>query len=228
MIKPTYHDHTITFSSPDITSSIDGCRSLYPKVPEEVWKVFEKYCFNGNAHIRNHSLRMASFCDIVAAAFVEFNIDPEILRIGTLLHDTGKHFIPDSILLKPNFLTEDEWSSYMIQHPQWGYDVLKKHFDHQLPQDVLDMTLFHQIWYDGNPRRSYPYELIGKDIPLYAQIVSMMDTLDALIAPKAERPYRDPVNIGKALEIIAEGSGTQFNPDLVPIFIECFSPKESV
>jgi putative nucleotidyltransferase with HDIG domain len=157
-----------------------------------------------------HSQRVTELTVKIAE---KFGIRGEKLRYvkwGALLHDIGKLGVPDSILLKPGPLTEEEWE-IMKKHPEYGYNMLKK-VDFLLP--ALEIPLYHHEKWDGS---GYPKGLKGDEIPLSARIFAVVDVWDALTS---ERPYRPPWSKEKALEYIISQSGKHFDPEVVKVFLE--------
>ncbi len=137
--------------------------------------------------------------------------EPEIVqaRRGALLHDMGKLGIPDSILLKPDKLTEDEWEM-MRRHPQYAYEMLSP-----IPylKPALDIPYCHHEKWDGT---GYPRGLKGEEIPLAARLFAAIDVYDALTS---DRPYRTAWSKEKTLEHIKSLSGTHFDPRVVEVFL---------
>lgn len=132
------------------------------------------------------------------------------IRRGVLLHDIGKMGIPDSILLKPGPLTEDEWV-VMRQHPVYAYHLLKN--IHHL-QPALAIPYCHHEKWDGS---GYPQGLKGDDIPLAARIFSIVDVWDALTSA---RPYRPAWPEEEVRNHILKESGKSFDPRVVKKFME--------
>jgi PAS domain S-box-containing protein len=132
------------------------------------------------------------------------------IRRGALLHDIGKMGIPDSILLKPGPLTEDEWV-VMRQHPVYAYHLLKN-IPHLKPALVIPYC-HHEKW-DGS---GYPQGLIGEEIPFPARIFSVVDVWDALTSA---RPYRPAWPEEEVRSHIAKESGKSFDPRIVSMFLE--------
>ena len=156
-----------------------------------------------------HSRRVASVA--VAMARVMKLPDDQLIHIwrGALLHDIGKLGVPDSILLKPASLTEEEWQ-IMRLHPVYGYDWL-------LPIEYLKPSLaiprsHHERW-DGT---GYPDRLRGEDIPLQARIFAPIDVWDAL---SSNRPYRRSWPAEKIREHIRALAGSHFDPAVVEVFL---------
>lgn len=133
------------------------------------------------------------------------------------LHDIGKIGIPDSILKKPGKFTEAE-REIMKTHTLIGKDILEKMeddlkiFNKNFLNIAIDIVGGHHERWDG---KGYPQGLKGKEIPLAARIVSIGDVFDALTS---KRPYKDDFGFEKSVKIINEGSGSQFDPELVKIF----------
>ncbi len=111
---------------------------------------------------------------------------------GALLHDIGKMGVPDSILLKPGPLTEEEWV-VMRKHPVYAYELLRQ-ISFLLP--ALDIPYYHHEKWDGS---GYPIGLSGEDIPLAARIFAIIDVWDALLS---NRPYRDALPKKQVVECI--------------------------
>jgi PAS domain S-box-containing protein len=131
------------------------------------------------------------------------------IRRGALLHDIGKMGIPDSILLKPGRLTDEEWS-VMKKHPLYAFEMLKT-VEYLRP--ALDIPYLHHEKWDGT---GYPLGVKGSEIPLPARIFAIVDVYDALIS---DRPYRPAWTVEKVLDYIEENSGIHFDPAIVPVFI---------
>jgi len=132
------------------------------------------------------------------------------MRRGALLHDIGKLGVPDSILLKPDKLTNEEWA-IMRQHPKYAYDMIQP-IEYLRP--ALDIPFCHHEKWDGS---GYPNGLKGNDIPLTARIFAIIDVWDALTS---DRPYRPAWEREKVLEYIKNESGKHFDPYVVEQFIK--------
>jgi PAS domain S-box-containing protein len=140
------------------------------------------------------------------------SVDPEQLvhlERGALLHDIGKMGIPDSILLKPGALSEDEWK-IMRKHPVFAYNLLSS-INYLTP--ALDIPYCHHEKWDGS---GYPRKLKGKEIPLAARIFAIIDVWDALTS---DRPYRQAWTKKDSIQYIIEQSGKHFDPEIVTTFL---------
>ena len=131
------------------------------------------------------------------------------IRRGSLLHDIGKLGIPDSILLKPGKLTEDEWR-IMRRHPEYAFDWLAPI---ATLRPALDIPHHHHEKWDGT---GYPDGLAGELIPTAARIFAVVDIWDAL---RSDRPYRKGWPESRVIEHIRSLSGTHLDPSVVDAFL---------
>jgi HD-GYP domain-containing protein (c-di-GMP phosphodiesterase class II) len=137
--------------------------------------------------------------------------DDDLWRIGVgaLLHDLGKIGVPDAVLNKRGALTAAE-TQVMRRHPVIGASLLEA--DPALAVAQPAVVYHHERW-DGS---GYPYGLSGERIPLEGRIVAVADAYDAMTE---DRPYRARLSPARALETIATGIGTQFDPDVARAFL---------
>jgi putative two-component system response regulator len=133
----------------------------------------------------------------------------EHIRIGALLHDIGKLGVPDSILLKPGKLTEDEWK-VMRLHPIYAYQWLEPI---AFLKFAVDIPYCHHEKWDGS---GYPRGLRGEDIPLSARLFAIIDVWDALCS---DRYYRAALPEPEVFEYLRKEAGKHFDPSLVEVFI---------
>jgi hypothetical protein len=159
-----------------------------------------------------HSLRVAEMSTSLARVFGMSEADIVLMRRGALLHDIGKIGIPDAILLKSGPLDEGE-RSVMELHPSIARDLFAG-----IPflRDAVDVPWCHHERWDG---RGYPRGLAMDEIPLPARIFAVVDVWDALTH---DRPYRKAIDEAESLRIIAAGSGTHFEPQMVQFFLGSF------
>lgn len=184
-------------------------------------KLAESRDDNTGAHIE----RVAEFCKLLAEKmrdikkYENYIHDDYIENIHEAcpLHDIGKVGIPDSILLKPGRLTADEFE-IMKQHTTIGASTLgevkKKYPDNKFLELGISITLYHHEKWDGT---GYPEGLSGTEIPLSARIMAIADVYDAL---RSKRVYKKANSHEESIEIIKEGRGTHFDPDIVDVFLE--------
>jgi response regulator RpfG family c-di-GMP phosphodiesterase len=156
-----------------------------------------------------HSRRVSRFCLEMAKAMGCAAEQLKQIARGSYLHDIGKIGIPDSILLKPGRLNEEE-TAVMQTHARVGYDLVSR-IGFLAP--AAEIVLTHQERYDGT---GYPQGLVGDEIPLGSRIFAVADTLDAMTS---DRPYRLALPLSAARAEIARESGRQFDPEVVRVFL---------
>jgi putative two-component system response regulator len=196
------------------SSSEQGDRSLGPLLP-----VLARLIEARDPHTQGHCERLADYSVALGDALGLGREDLTALRQGGVVHDIGKIGIPDSVLLKPGRLTDDEYEM-MKQHPVIG-DALFAH----LPAfaAVRPIVRHHHERLDGS---GYPDALRGDEIPLLAQIISIVDCFDAMTST---RPYRQALSIDAACEELRRDvQRGALHPDLVGTFISLVqgSPRQ--
>ncbi len=164
-------------------------------------------------YTRGHSERVCRYSLLMAERLGWDEERKKILQWSSILHDSGKIGIPESILNKPWRLKDEEYQ-IIKDHPRKGYTILEPL--EQLASSLPGM-LHHHERYDG---KGYPQGLKGKKIPLEARIIAVADTYDAITSNRAYRPAKTPQ---EALEEIEKVAGTQLDPDLVKVFKEVFT-----
>lgn len=157
-----------------------------------------------------HSRRVTELTIKLAQAINMSEQEMMHFRRGALLHDVGKIGIPDSILHKPDTLTDEEWV-IMRKHPQFAYDMLSP-IEYLSP--ALDIPYNHHEKWDGS---GYPRGLKGEEIPVAARLFAIADVWDALTS---DRPYRAAWSEEQALDYIREQSGKHFDPKVVDLFFK--------
>ena len=149
----------------------------------------------------------------------------ELMCKAAPLHDIGKIKISDNILNKPARLTPDEFD-IIKTHTNSGSEIILRSLINIEDADYLDiavkMALYHHEKWDGS---GYPCHLAGKNIPLCARVMAVVDVFDALTS---KRVYKEAYTIDKALEIMLESKGTHFDPDIIDIFISIRSDIEKI
>ncbi len=137
------------------------------------------------------------------------------LALAAYFHDIGNNFIKEEVLTKFEKLTDDEYD--MIKgHAEKGYKFSKEKL--MLPMKIYLAIGQHHERYDGS---GYPYSKNGDNINRYSRIIAIADVFDALSSRRRQRPALNP---SQAFKIIIEGSGKQFDPELVKIFMNVVSP----
>jgi putative two-component system response regulator len=158
----------------------------------------------------SHIQRMSHYSAAVARKMGLNERTVEAILYAAPMHDIGKIGIPDRILLKPGKLDPDEWET-MKQHTVIGQKILQGETEGFVRLAEVICLTHHDRW-DGS---GYPGNLKGNKIPLAGRIVAIADVFDALTS---KRPYKAPLGVEKSFQIIKEGRGGQFDPDVVDAF----------
>lgn len=159
-----------------------------------------------------HSENVSSYAVALAEAAGLDAEKTDIVKNAGLLHDIGKVGIPESILTKDNKLTNEE------------YDIMKRHVDISISVikhvpgliKVIPAIMGHHERYDGN---GYPRGIAGENIPVEARCLCIVDAFDAMTT---DRPYRRALSVEQAIYELRLCSGTQFDPQLVEVFVKLF------
>lgn len=160
----------------------------------------------------DHIVRMSRYSGLVAEKLGMSSTEVQDMLYAAPMHDIGKIGIPDSILLKPGKLTNEEFDT-MKTHTTIGANILANS-----KADIIRMSqqiaISHHEKWNG---RGYPQGLAGDKIPMTGRIVGIADVFDALTS---KRPYKDPYPLEVALKIIKEEREEHFDPDVVDVFLE--------
>ena len=174
-----------------------------------------------NVETGDHVLRVKEFTRIIANCYMKTYNDKSLTkeRIDTIvsssaLHDIGKIAIPDSVLLKPGRLTEEEYE-LMKSHTIRGAEMLESVdgvWSDDFKRCCANICKYHHERYDGG---GYPDGLKGEENPIWAQIVSLVDAFDALVS---ERVYKAPYVTDEAIRMIEAGECGVFSPKILDCF----------
>lgn len=162
-----------------------------------------------DSYTKNHSDRVAYYSVLIGKKLGLSQEDLHILYDGGLFHDIGKIGIPDAILQKPGKLTDEEYDD-IKNHPSIGAKIIAPA---KIFTNIIPMVKYHHERFDG---KGYPCSLKGEDIPLFARIVCVADSFDAMTS---DRAYRPRFTLYKALEELENCKGAQFDPRIVDAFI---------
>ncbi len=173
----------------------------------------------------DHVRKTASYVELIVHKMKEKGLHGDVLTDEYMadvinsapLHDVGKILVSDVILNKPGRLTDEEFE-IMKTHTTAGERVISSAMalvsDSGYLKEAKNLATYHHERWDGT---GYPSGKKGEEIPLSARIMAVADVFDALVS---KRSYKEPFPFEKALEIIKEGAGTQFDPEIAEIFIE--------
>ncbi len=162
---------------------------------------------NTGAHIK----RMSGYAAAIARRMGLDESTVETILYAVPMHDLGKIGIPDQILVKPAKLEPDEWE-IMKLHTIIGAKILQGSDAEFIRMGETIAQHHHEKW-DGS---GYPKGLKGLEIPIASRIAAVADVFDALTS---KRPYKEPFSVEKSLDIIREGRGSHFDPDVVDAFL---------
>jgi putative nucleotidyltransferase with HDIG domain len=166
---------------------------------------------------KGHSERVVALSLALADKLSFDAYERQALRWGAYLHDIGKVGVPDSILLKPSKLSDEEFAT-VKKHTVLGYSLCRD--IPFLPAEATAVVRSHHERWDGS---GYPDGLAGERIPLMARLFSLVDVYDALTNP---RVYKHAWEVSRALQEIRHLSGKQFDPELTHVFLEMISQRK--
>ncbi len=176
----------------------------------EMSSVFASCIDMKDPYTNGHSHRVAKYTQMLAKRLGKSKEEVEELYNIALLHDIGKISIPDSVLNKPEKLTDEEFA-VMKNHSQRGYEILK---DIKIDPKLALGAGYHHERIDG---KGYPRGLKGNEIPEVAQIIAVADTFDAMYST---RPYRKRLPLETVAAEIQRSAGTQLNAQVVDAFMQ--------
>jgi putative nucleotidyltransferase with HDIG domain len=206
-------EELVRLRSQNLTTALEQLRNSYAQTIRALATMIDlretgtgQHCFAVGAAIRV----MAQMMGVPAH-------DREVMEMGAALHDIGKIGIPDSILLKPSSLSEDDWV-VMRSHSEIGFNLLSG-----VPflQEVAQMVHSHHERFDG---KGYPRGLKGEQIPLGSRLFAVIDSYHAM---RSDRSYRKAMPAEVAVAEIKKNAGAQFDPAVVAAFMKCQAEIES-
>ncbi len=174
----------------------------------------------------DHIRKTAAYVRLIMIKMRERGIHTDILTDEYIedvtnsapLHDVGKIIVSDVILNKRERLTDEDYEM-MKNHTTAGSSIINKAMslvsDTGYLKEASNLANYHHERWDG---KGYPNGLAGEEIPLSARIMAVADVFDALVS---KRSYKEPFTLDEAMEIIKKGSGTQFDPTIAEVFMDC-------
>lgn len=183
--------------------------------------------------MRLHMYRVSGYAQVLLEKARELGIWDESLPKGILdyskeifgLHDIGRYYIPVDIYNKVEELTSVEREE-IKKHTLYALRAEKSVFFAFFPEHIMpcfrDVALMHHERIDG---KGYPFGVKGEEIPFMAKVCAIADAYDGMVSWK---PYKESLTSEQAMTILAEGAGTQFQPELVECFLRCKEEIEKI
>ncbi len=201
----------------NMASRIEELKTEKQKVCEMAAKTILRALDAKDHYTYGHSMRVTYFSMVMGKQLGLTDAEMYDLELSALFHDIGKIGTPDAVLNKPSRLTDEEFD-IMKEHPSRSYEILK---DFDVFEKVARNAKHHHERYDG---RGYPDQLKGEEIPIYARIILIADTFDAMTST---RVYRKGLPYEVAFNELIEFSGSQFDPGLVKHFIRGMKKEQA-
>ncbi|WP_205516873.1 HD domain-containing phosphohydrolase [Paenibacillus sp. SYP-B3998] len=172
-----------------------------------------------DAYTAGHSQRVAKYSLMIGQAANLSEEELDLLNKTALLHDIGKIGVRDAVLLKEGKLTDEEFEQIKL-HPVLGETILRQIEPTEAMAPLLPGVRSHHERFDG---KGYPDGLKGLDIPVFGRIIAVADAFDAMTS---DRPYRRGMAVEKALAILEEGRGTQWDSRFAELFMAAYSSSQ--
>lgn len=173
----------------------------------------DEYTKGHSERVTTYSLRLANRVGLTGRR-------RDILRLSALLHDIGKIGVPEHILNKPGKLSDEEFR-VIRRHPEVSYKIIKS-IESDNAAEIAKIARYHHERFDG---KGYPDGVRGKQIPVFARLIAVCDTYDAMTS---HRPYRPPLPKERVLAEFHRGAGSQFDPAMVALMIRLIKEGEIV
>jgi HD-GYP domain-containing protein (c-di-GMP phosphodiesterase class II) len=186
-----------------------------PDWASHVTKALLKTLKAKDPHTFFHCCRVGRSARLLGKAAGLNEYEQHVLEYSGIFHDIGKIAIPDDVLFKPAKLSRDEYR-LMKLHPVQSLDIITPLMDEAFFKDVAPAVELHHERLDGT---GYPYGLSEKDIPIMTRIVTIVDSVDAMVS---SRPYCKGLSMERVISELKRCSGTQFDESLVKIYLEAY------
>lgn len=186
-----------------------------PDWASDVTKALLKSLKAKDPHTFFHCCRVGKSARLLGRAAGLNEYEQHVLEYAGIYHDIGKIGIPDEVLFKPAKLTRDEYR-LMKLHPVQSLEIIEPLMHHTFFKDVAPGVELHHERLDGT---GYPYGLAEKDIPILTRIVTIVDSVDAMVS---SRPYCKGMSMERVISELKRCSGTQFDEALVRIYLDAY------
>lgn len=201
-------------------------QEINEEIIEFLGNVVEARHFESGLHVKRVKFFTQILAEYVCQHFPEYGLNEHLVKVicsASALHDVGKVMISDAVLLKPGRFTPEEME-LMKTHTVKGCEIIKhapQRWDAELSKYCDLICHYHHEKWDG---KGYPEGLVGEEIPIAAQIVSVADCYDALVT---ERVYKRAFSKEQAFDMITGGQCGQFSPKLMQAFRDCRAKMEA-
>ncbi|SDJ76805.1 HD-GYP domain-containing protein [Sediminibacillus albus] len=202
-----------------MADSILEKQNMNEQLNDSFFTVFAATLDARDPYTAGHSLRVAEYAQQIGRKAELSKEKLSLLKKAALLHDIGKIGIRDEILLKDGKLTVTEYETIKL-HPLIGAEILQEIKPKEAMEPLLPGVRHHHERFDGD---GYPDGLAGYDIPEFGRILAVADGFDAMTS---DRNYRKGMPVDKALRILRDGKGSQWDPYYVDLFLACIKETE--
>lgn len=185
----------------------------YPNWAPEVSEVLLQAVLKKDPFTFFHCARVGRAARKLGSLMGLTEYDLAILEYSGLFHDIGKVGVPDSILLKPGRLDLEE-VKVMKSHPELSVEMMRPLTKHAFFRHIVPGVRYHHERFDGV---GYPFGLLGEKIPLFARIITVVDSVDAMLNT---RPYRKALDLDHVKTELVDFSGTQFDPGVANFYLK--------
>jgi putative nucleotidyltransferase with HDIG domain len=203
IVKKAFESNTLNYEHQNLVQDFKDLFSGTISAITEALDAKDSYTFGRSKRVSFYSLRIAEEMGLT-------DLEMSKIELAGLLHDIGMIGVSESILNKTENLTPEEYA-LVKDHVEKGVKILE---DIKQLKSVVNIIKYHHERYDG---LGYPYNMRGEEIPIGAMIIAVADAFDGMTS---DRPYRKGMDVDKAVEIIKSNSGTQFDPDIVHMFMK--------
>lgn len=216
----SYNDYMINYQKKlesEVTKRTEEVQSAIEKAKDASYEtilILSRAAEYRDTDTGAHILRVSHYAEEITRKLGKSDEEVEAVLYGAPMHDVGKIGIPDSILLKPGKLTDDEFK-IMQEHVNIGVHILEGS-NSEFIKKGEEIALSHHEKWNG---KGYPQCLKGKNIPFSGRVIAVADVFDALTT---QRPYKEPFPIEKSKNIIKSGRSSDFDPAVVDAFFAVF------
>jgi putative two-component system response regulator len=200
-----------TLALSDTVARLQQSEATLRAVSEDTVKALARAIEGRDVETGHHIERMSRYSELIGRHCGLSDEQCSEIRLASAMHDVGKIGVPDGILFKPGRVSPGEFE-VIKQHAELGFSILDQSDQPLLVLAALIAHTHHERWDGGG----YPRGLAGEDIALEGRIAAVADVFDALVS---RRVYKPAFSVEQSLEIMEEGRGTGFDPDVLDQFL---------